>query len=134
MITEMLIRHEGMRLKPYKCPAGRWTFGVGRNIQDNGITEEEALFLLRNDIKRCDEELKGYGFYQHLNEARKAALLDMLFNLGLPRFSKFKNMLAALTAQNWDLAADEMLESRWARQVGYRAEELAEMVRSGNEF
>jgi lysozyme len=54
---ELLIKHEGIRFTPYKCSMGRWTIGIGRNLSDKGITKEEALYLLDNDIKECERDL-----------------------------------------------------------------------------
>ena len=130
-LVDLLIKHEGIELKPYKCSAGRYTIGIGRNLQDCGITAQEALFLLDNDIERVTKELEVLRFTQYLNEPRKIALLDMLFNIGFPRFLKFKRMIAALEEQDYDEAALQMLDSKWATQVGNRAIELSEMIRTG---
>jgi lysozyme len=103
---------------------------VGRNIEDNGITKEEALFMLDNDILRVSEELKRtFHWYRHINDVRKMVLIDMCFNLGMPRFKKFKRMIAALERTDYIDAAAEMLDSKWARQVGNRAIELADLMR-----
>lgn len=126
---QLLIQHEGLKLQPYKCSAGKLTIGVGRNIEDNGITQDEAIYMLRNDIKRCRDELGKF----HLSlgtGAREAAIVNMLFNLGLPRFTAFKNMIMALSLGQWEVAAEEMLDSKWAKQVGQRAQTLADMVRT----
>lgn len=131
-IIDMLIRHEGIELKPYRCPAGKLTIGVGRNIEDVGITRGEAVDLLRNDIARVEKELMQFHWYSNLNKVRRNAMIDMCFNLGISRFKKFEKMLAALEFHNYGLAAKEMLDSRWAEQVGDRAQELAEMIRTGN--
>lgn len=125
-----LIRHESLRLKPYRCPAGKLTIGVGRNIEDRGITTEEALYLMRNDIAACRRERPALNV-PPLSSAREGVLLNMLFNLGLPRVLGFARMLQALRVGNYHEAADEMLDSKWARQVGKRAEELAKIMREG---
>lgn len=129
-LTELLILHEGLRLKPYKCAAGKLTIGIGRNIEDVGITDEEAFFLLKNDIDRVEWEIKTrFSFYQNLSGTRKIVLLDMCFNLGIYRFKRFKKMIAALYAGNYDKAALEMLDSNWAKQVGTRATRLSNMMK-----
>lgn len=128
MIEELLIKHEGLKLKPYKCTAGKTTLGVGRNIEDNGITKEEALYLLRNDIETCRQEASQYPWYNGLSEPRKDVVISMIFNLGLYRFSKFKNTIKALENKDYPEAARQMLDSRWANQVGNRAVELAKMM------
>lgn len=137
MITEKLIDHiraaEGLRLRPYRCTAGKLTIGYGRNLDDLGISETEAESLLINDVDRVIGHLMLLPQYQMLgyDQARQAVLVDMVFNLGLTRFLGFKAMLAALELGDFDRAADEMLDSKWARQVGKRATNLAEVMRSG---
>jgi lysozyme len=128
-LKEQLIRHEGLRLTVYDCPAGYKTIGVGRNIEQKGITEDEALYLLGNDIEYFTEQLEEnlIGF-QELSEDKKAVLVNMAFNLGVNGLLKFKNMLAAVTEERWEDASSEMLNSRWADQVGNRAIELAEAM------
>jgi lysozyme len=102
---------------------------VGRNIEQKGITEDEALYLLGNDIEYFTEQLEEnlIGF-QELSEDKKAVLVNMAFNLGVNGLLKFKNMLAAVTEERWEDASSEMLNSRWADQVGNRAIELAEAM------
>lgn len=133
-LKQQLREHEGMRRKPYHdSVSGKLTIGVGRNLDDVGITEDEAEVLLDNDIvvawRGCQRVVPGFDV---LDEARQHALMDMAFNLGETRLSGFKKMLAAVEAREWDRAADEMLASTWAKQVGRRAEALATMMRSGS--
>ena len=131
-LIKLLITHEGLRLKPYRDTVGKLTIGVGRNLDDVGITEEEALYLLTNDIKRVLDFLKGkLPYWNEFTETRKMALVDMCFNLGPGGFLSFKKMLASLENGDYEQAAREMLDSKWARQVGRRAEKLAEMMRKG---
>lgn len=130
-LSDQLKRHEGVELKPYVCPAGYLTIGVGRNIQDNGISMEEAEILLLNDIDRCWMQAKTLPGWDSMNEARRAVLVNMVFNMGLPRVQGFKKMLAALEDEDYAAATREMLDSRWARQVGDRATELAEQMAYG---
>ncbi|MBF0383621.1 MAG: glycoside hydrolase family protein [Magnetococcales bacterium] len=157
-LIERLIKHEKLMHGIYKCPAGKWTIGVGRNIQDVGISNEEliwlfqnrgfegvdtlmpsslsrpgALYLLANDINRVITELqKNVPGFDQLVEARKHALIDMCFNLGLSKFMGFKKMLAALKERDWDHAAVQMLDSKWAKQVGSRSTTLAAMMQNGS--
>ncbi len=125
--------HEGLRLKPYRDTVGKLTIGYGRNLEDVGLSPEEAEVLLRNDLLRCEAELREAlgGTYEALSPVRKAVLLDMIYNLGKPRFLGFKRMIAALKAGDFSRAAGEMLDSRWAAQVGRRAQFLAEKMREG---
>ncbi|MFQ5545677.1 MAG: glycoside hydrolase family protein [Acidiferrobacterales bacterium] len=131
-LHEMLIRHEGLRLKPYHDTVGKLTIGVGRNLDDVGITREEALMLLDNDIAKVKREVKrAFPWFAQLNPVRKNIVLNMVFNIGLPRFRQFKKTIAAIKAKDWEEAASQMLDSRWARQVGRRARELATMMKAG---
>lgn len=131
-LIKRIMKHEGVKLKPYKCTAGKLTIGVGRNLEDNGISETEARYLLENDLRRCHIEcLHTFLFYGELDEARQGVVLEMDFNLGLSRLKGFKNMLAALGVKNYTLAAREMLASLWARQVGGRAKTLADIMMKG---
>lgn len=130
-LRELLIKHEGLRLKAYKCPAGKISVGVGRNLEDVGISEGEARLMLSNDIERVKKEAAEFGWFKSLNMARQDVVLSMLFNIGLPRFKGFKKMIEALIAQNYEKASAEMLNSKWASQVGIRAKELAEIMRHG---
>lgn len=113
-----LIKHEGMKLRLYKCPAGKWTIGVGRNLQDNGISEEEAIYLMRNDIMRCHRELEQFEWFNNLDKIRKAVLIELCFNIGITSLLGFKKMIKALKEHNYDLAAKELFDSKWRRQVG----------------
>ena len=126
---ELIKRHEGFRLKPYKCTAGKTTIGYGRNLDDNGIRPDEANLMLRNDMAECESVLiDRMDHWNALSDVRQAVLVNMVFNLGWPRFSKFKNMIAAVNDGYFDKAAYEMLDSQWATQVGNRAKELSEMM------
>ena len=111
-----------MRKYPYRCPGGKLTVAVGRNLDDLGISEDEAMFMLDNDISRVEKELiRRLPVYAELSETRKIVLCDMCFNLGISRLMKFKKMIAALEAGDFTKAANEMADSRWANQVGLRA-------------
>jgi len=131
MLVEMIKLHEGLSLRPYKCTAGKLTIGVGRNIEDNGISEEESDFLLQNDIKRCEKELESLSFWGSLDEVRKCVLIDMCFNLGITRLKGFKKTLGYISVGSYENAANEMLDSNWADQVGQRAQRLSLMMKTG---
>lgn len=132
-IKDQLLRHEGLKLKPYHCPAGKLTIGVGRNLETNGISQKEAFVLLENDILRCESELLDEvpDIYSGLNDIRKSILINMCFNLGITGLLGFKNTLAFIGAGDFERAANGMLASRWAKQVGRRAVELSELMRKG---
>lgn len=131
-LEDQLIDHEGLEFKLYKCTGDKWTIGVGRNLDDRGITEDEARYLLKNDIKIVEDELlERQPMVGGLDSVRQRVLVDMGFNLGLPILMKFQNMWAAIEAEEWDEAADQMMDSRWAKQVGRRAERLSQAMRTG---
>lgn len=130
--VDLIKKHEGLRLMPYKCTAGKLTIGYGRNIEDTGISEEEAEYLLESDIQQCFNYLQDKtDYFTGLCEPRQSVMVNMLFNLGWTRLSKFKNMIAALQAGDYKKASIEMLDSRWAKQVGKRSTELAAIMESG---
>lgn len=132
-LESLLVLHEGEKLKAYKCTAGKTTVGVGRNLDDLGLTKEESRYLLANDIKRVTAELTAaLPWFTKLDPVRQTVLLDMCFNLGINGLLKFKNTLAFFQAGNYAQAAENMLLSLWAKQVGPRAKRLADMVRTGN--
>lgn len=131
-LTEMLKRHEGLRLALYKCSANKLTIGYGRNLEDRGISHDEAALMLENDIEICIEEAQRFSWFYKLNWARQDVVLDMLFNLGLSRFLTFKKMLLSLENADYFGASKEMLDSKWARQVGVRANTLSQMMASGS--
>jgi len=121
---------EGLRLVPY-VDAGGAAIGYGRNLQ-KGITVEEALYLLDNDIKEAREQCTLYiQGYDTLSPARQEVLVNMMFNLGAANMMKFEIMLLAVERGDFDLAADEMLDSKWAEQVKGRALKLADQMRRG---
>ncbi len=132
-IKEQLVRHEGLRLKPYRCTAGKLTIGIGRNLDDCGISQSEAYIMLINDIMNCEKQLQAKipDIYNGLDEVRKSVLLNMCFNLGINGLLGFKNTLAFVKAGDWERAANNMLVSKWAKQVGRRAIELSELMRKG---
>ena len=131
-LIDQLKRHEGLKLKPYKCTADKLTIGIGRNLEDVGISEQEAKMLLLNDIERAGHLLKDkFPWTMELDEVRFAALINFTFNVGIGTASKFVNAMALLKAGNYDTAADEFLDSRWAKQVGQRATEVTEQIRTG---
>lgn len=130
-LKEDLIRDEDMRRKPYTDSVGKMTIGVGRNLDDVGITETEALMLLDNDIRRLCMSPALHSIIDRHDSVRQEALLNMAFNIGITRLLMFKKMIAALDEFDYGKAADEMVDSRWYMQVGARADRLVYMVRHG---
>jgi len=132
-LVKQLRRHEGVRSHVYLCPAGYETIGVGRNIAESGLglSDDEIDYLLENDIKRCKQELIGLSWFIDIDPVRQDALINLCFNLGMTRLLGFKNAMAAMAVGDYDQAADEFLDSRWATQVGDRAIEVTDMIRTG---
>lgn len=126
---------EGLRLRPYKCSANKLTIGYGRNLEGVGISKEEANILFDNDFTKAMEGaakiLQEEGITS-LHKQRFYVLTDMVFNLGYNGTKKFKKFLYALKKGLYDDAAKEMLNSKWAVQVGSRAIKLAAMMKDAN--
>ena len=152
-LMDKLVAHEGLRLQVYKDTLGIDTIGIGRNLQDRGISKEEldeldipsidhvyeygiteadAMFLAQNDVQIVEEELlRAHPCVEKLDAVRQLILIDMAFNLGVPRLSKFKKMWAGIHEEKFDVAAKEMLDSRWANQVKSRSTKLANAMHNG---
>jgi len=148
-----LIAHEGLRLQVYKDTLGIDTIGIGRNLEDRGITKEEldwmdipsmdavyeygiteadAMYLAKNDVQIVEEELvRAHPCVEELDSVRQLVLMDMAFNMGVPRLRKFKKMWNAVHEKKFDIAAKEMLDSRWAIQVKSRSTKLAHAMHHG---
>jgi len=123
---------EGVRHKPYRDTVGKLTVGVGRNMDDVPFSEEEIALMLKNDITNADRDARSLiPSFDSLSEPRKAVLVNMAFNLGRTRLSGFARFLDAVSVGNWANASSEMLQSKWANQVGGRAIRLAKMMREG---
>lgn len=150
--------HEGLKLIAYKCSEGYWTIAYGRNLETKGLSPDECLLifgkqlnkseaieslktksltleqaeeLLLNDVAEVEEQVFEQFGDLDLNEPREAVLINMSFNLGFAGLLKFKNMIAAISSGDFEKASTEMLDSRWADQVGNRAKELAEQMKTG---
>lgn len=129
-LAGQLLVDEGLRLTPYRCPAGKLTIGVGRNLEDRGITQAEALLLLENDISAFWGQLcVRLPWLLQAPEPVQEAVVNMAFNLGLAGLLGFKTTLGLMQGGSYAEAAEEMLASRWAGQVGERARRLAAQVR-----
>jgi lysozyme len=150
---EELIKHEGLKLQVYKDTLGIDTIGIGRNLEDRGISKEEldaldiptidhiyeygiteadAVYLATNDVQIVEEELlQAHPCVDRLDSVRQLILMDMAFNMGVPRLCKFKKMWNAIHEEDYPTAAKEMLDSRWANQVKGRATKLANAMHNG---
>jgi lysozyme len=127
-LVETLKRHEGVKAFAYQCTADKTTIGVGRCVDEDGgigLSDDEIEYLLLNDIERCD-------WYRSLTKPRRDAMINLCFNLGLTRLRGFVKALEAMSRGQYDVAADEFMDSRWATQVGDRAVEVTELIRTGD--
>lgn len=130
-LTDLIKKHEGLRLKPYVDSMGKLTIGYGRNLVDRGITQDEAEYLLENDIDLALEDASDtFDWFSSLSVVRQDVVVSMIFNLGLGGFLGFKKAIEALSKGDFETASNEILSSGWASQVGFRAHKLAEMLRS----
>ena len=152
-LIDKLIEHEGMVLTVYQDTLGIDTIGIGRNLKDRGISKEEldhmdiphidliyrdgiteadARYLAENDVQIVEDELlRAHPCVDGLDSVRQLILIDMAFNMGVPRLCKFTLMWNAIHEEKFDIAAKEMLDSRWANQVKLRAVKLANAMHNG---
>lgn len=129
-LKKTLIKHEALILGLYTCSADKLTIGVGHNIQDNGISENAAMFILGEDIENSERELRKFDFFEKLSDVRQEVLLNLHFNIGHKKFLGFKKMIKALEQGDFDKAADEMKDSKWFYQVKRRGVELVMAMRN----
>lgn len=130
-ILALIEDHEAYRAKPYRCSAGKLTIGIGRNIEDRGISHDEAVYMAFNDIGDAIHHCHAiFDRFMELSGVRQAILIDMCFNMGPDRFRGFKKMIAAINARDYEKAADEMVDSLWYKQVGRRSKRLVAMMRT----
>ena len=130
LALELIKEHEGLRLTMYDDTEGVPTIGYGHNL-NRPISEEAANQILKDDVQTAVLDAASFGWFHNLNDVRKAVIIDMMYNLGLTRFKKFQRMDKAIRDEDYELAAYEMLDSKWAHQVGSRAEDLATIFSRG---
>ena len=131
-LREYIKRNEGLRTKPYKCSAEKLTIGYGRNLDDKGINEYEAELMFGRDLNEAIEDVKSViENFESLTKNRQIVLVDMVFNLGIVRFSKFKNMIREIHGENWNTAAYEIKNSAYYKQVPNRAKRNIELMIGG---
>jgi lysozyme len=134
-LKEQLVLHEALRLKPYRCTSGKLTIGIGRNLDDKGISVKEAHYLADNDIAEVEQEVyKALPWAKNLDFVRQKVLLDMAFNMGTAGLLKFKNTLKAVKEKRWKDAAAGMRASLWAKQTKSRADRLIRMMETGTDY
>ena len=130
-VRENIIKHEGWKQFPYRCTADKLSIGVGHNIEDRGLSNAAIEFILNEDIETCLMELQGsLSFWDTLPSEVQAALIDLCFNMGISRLMQFRMTIQHLKDGEWDKAAEELLDSRYAAQLPHRAEANADLIRS----
>jgi lysozyme len=133
-LEKQLDDHEGRKKKVYRCSAGYLTIGVGRNLEDRGLSDDEITYLLKNDVKtEVDALTRNLTFFSSLNEARQDAFINLSFNMGIKRLLGFKKTIALAAQGKWSECADELLDSKWARSdvAPWRSLEISEQIRTG---
>jgi len=131
-LIEQLTRDEGSRVTPYQDTVGKTTIGVGRNLTDVGVSQDEIDLMLRNDIENAKTKLEAaLPWVTQLDEIRHAALVNMAFNMGIHGLLGFRDFLGKMKAGDWTAAAAAMLDSKWAEQVGPRAHRLSIQIAQG---
>lgn len=131
-LAAQLTIDEGKRRRIYADTVGKWTAGIGRNMTDRDLSDDEIDLMLKNDIERvCDQLDNVAPWWKSLSERRKQALANMGFNMGVPTLMTFKNAMALLQSGQYTAASDEFMHSKWSAQVGARAQRIANMIREG---
>lgn len=131
-LHRQLLQHEGLRLKPYRDTEGHLTIGIG-HLLSKGISRRVAEAIFEDDLEEATTWLVGaFPWVTTLDPVRQRVLIDMAFNLG-PKLGEFRNTLRAVRGGDWAAAAAGMRNSLWAKQVGGRAETLAQMMETGKD-
>lgn len=141
-LRAQLAKHEGNRPFVYDDATGKsvavgsqvrgkLTVGVGRNLEDKGLSQDEIEYLLDNDISDCLAQAQSFPWFAGLDPVRQAVIVELLFNLGLTRFKTFKKFIGFISEGRWVHAAGELKNSRWAEQVKGRADTLINMIKAG---
>lgn len=163
ILLKQLILNEGLKLQPYKCTAGKWTVGVGRNYQENKfstrecvilfgvqsitveaatelmkktpLTKQKAMLLLENDILKVVNQLSTRSEWKAVqgDSVRERVLIDLVFNMGLTTWNTFKNTIKFIAAKDFEQAADNLIKSKWYKQVGNRGPRIVTMLRTGKD-
>lgn len=130
-LQELISRHEGKKLDMYKDSEGIWTIGIGHNLQDRGISDAVCTLLFQEDVALAISDCEKFTWYRDLDEVRQAVIIDMMFNMGFTRFLGFTKTIDFIKNGLYLSASVEMLDSRWADQVGNRANRLSKMMETG---
>jgi lysozyme len=127
-LKDHIKEYEGLSNVLYKCTSNKVSIGYGRNLEDVGISKDEAEYLLKNDIDIALDEVSEHFDMPNLPEPAQIVLVDMCFNMGISRLLNFRNMIKAMEQDDWDKAADELLDSKYAAQTKRRARMNASLL------
>jgi lysozyme len=131
-LIKMLIKHEGVRNTVYDDVGGIPHIGVGRNLRDVGLSDDEVAYLLENDVRRISEQAQNsFSWYGKLDPVRQEAVLNLIFNVGIGGIKKFVKAIKGMEDEDYVTAAEEFYDSRWATQVGQRSIEVCHMIQTG---
>lgn len=161
-LEERIWIKEGFKSKPYLDTMGKYTIGYGRNLTDKGlsdveldflgityvanfqdlirglsvrgITEDQGKYLCRNDIAEATHGASTFTWFVKLSPIRQDVVTEMVFNMGLKKLKGFVHTIEFIEAGQFFAAADQMLRSAWAEEVGARATELAFMMEKDEYF
>jgi len=129
---DLIEKNEGYRQFTYDCSAGKKTIGIGFNLDDVGLSLEESQVILGMRLNKIDSILdSSINIYHALNDERQAALCDMAYQMGVKGLLSFKRSIELLEKEEWNAAANEMLNSRWAKQTPNRAIRITNIIRTG---
>lgn len=135
-VLRLVKEHEGLSLYAYPDSLTYWSIGYGRCIdrrKNCGITQEEAEYLLLNDLNKAESQLKHFEWFNELDAVRQGVIIELTFNIGLSSVLKFVAMIAYIEKKDFNNASSEMLNSQWSKQVGIdRSENMANRMRSGH--
>ena len=145
ILQKWLETDEGVRSKPYKCSANKWTIGIGHNFEDKPLTVEQQVRyfnrhpmdaedireLFEDDIAEVLTQLRRFDWFKALTPVRQAALANMAFQMGVEGLFKFVTTLTYVQQGDFERAASNMLNSKWARQTPARARRVAQAIQSG---
>jgi lysozyme len=148
-IIQRLMLNEGVRNKAYYCPAGKLTIGIGRNLDDNPLTEEEiavighncrgkcitneqAAYLCRNNIAQVKAQLdRELPWWRTLDIDRQFVMIDLCFNMGIKKLLTFQKTLNSIATGYYIIAGEQLMQSKYAKQVGVRARRNAYALKTG---
>ena len=133
-LVEQLMLHEGVRSKPYMDTVGKITIGVGRNLSDVGLSDDEIFYLLNNDLDEVLRDLETFPWFAELDPIRQRVMADLRFNLGPDRFRGFKMMLRCMASGDHAGASNALRSSVWFSQVRTRGPRLVDMLRTGEDY